>query len=200
MLQENKDGNTALTNELQKVQRVVDYIIANRGGFTFDRFQKMFVKKVQPKPFMKFWEEHLDQLRKEKRSGTADSYEDALRKFRAYRNNKDILIDEIDKSGSQRVLQLHEAVGPKRERWGIYMRSMRAVYGAVIDEGILSPADDTHAGLKIKKESTVKRVLFKENMMKFVNAALNVGRAHESRNMFVFSYFCLGINSRICAT
>ncbi len=189
----NKKLNGELSELETRAKRTVDSVIHNFGNFSFEKFDQSFRQKPTGVMFIKYWEAHVKKLRNENRSGTASSYQDALRKFSAYRKHKDLPLIEIDKAVFNGFAGFMKQSGQSTNGIGVYLRAMNAVYGAAITDGIISPAHDARQGIKVKTEATPKRALSKGNMMKIIHAALPVGRQHESRNMFVFSYYCQGI-------
>lgn len=183
-----------------KAKRIADNIISNHGTFSLEKFSREFKKTADDTSFVKFAEKHIEKLRNHDRHGTADSYNNAVKKFTAYLDNPNISVADIENRTFTGFMDFMKSNKQRINGIGIYMRSICAIYGEALHQGFVTTGLDARDGLKIKKENTAKRALSKENMLRFVNAVCERGRQEESRNMFVFSYFCQGINFKdLCA-
>jgi integrase/recombinase XerD len=190
----NNKGNDTIVDQEIKARRIAENMIATHGVFNLERFSKEFRKKADETTFFKFADKFILELREQKRDGTADSYNDALKKFKDYRDKHDILIADIERKEFTGFMEFMKKSGQTVNGIGIYTRSICAIYGRAVDQGLVPTSSDARDGLKIKKENTVKKALSKENMIKIVTARSKNKRQEESRKMFVFSYFCQGIN------
>jgi integrase/recombinase XerD len=190
----NKAGNDLITEAEIRARRIADNIISTYGVFNMERFSKEFRKKAEDASFFRFAESFISELREQKRDGTADSYSDAMKKFRQFRKQNDINIADIEKKDLTGFMEFMRKSGQGTNGIGIYTRSVCAIYGRAVEQGFVPTSSDARDGLKIKKETTAKKALSKENMLRIVEARFGNSRQEESRKMFVFSYFCQGIN------
>lgn len=173
------------------VQRCVEI----QGCFTFEKFfilQKK--KKAVTKSFVDFWDEHVKYLRKVKRGGTADSYNDARKKFIEFSGKKRYTLDQITKPLLEEfrdfMLQKQKSGGV-----GIYLRSLKAVYGVAMDKDLVKPEKDPRKNIRLKIEKTPKKALSREQLEAIRDFDLS-SKPHfvESRMMFMFSYYTQGMN------
>lgn len=65
--------------------------------FSFDCFEERFLKNGSFHGFQ-YWKAVIEGLKEEKRPGTASSYNNALKAFKKYRRNKDLLFNDISYS------------------------------------------------------------------------------------------------------
>lgn len=78
---------------------------------------------------------------------------------------------------------------------GIYLRFMSAVYGRAINRKLIKPESDPRVGLKIKAAKTPKKAIKQEEMRVLANLDLSDNpQVKESRDLFLFSYYCQGMN------
>ncbi|MEJ7643909.1 MAG: phage integrase SAM-like domain-containing protein [Chryseolinea sp.] len=76
-----------------------------------------------------------------------------------------------------------------------YFRSLKALYNKAVNEGYGDPGINPFKLLSIKKEASPKRALQKEQMAAIMNHPIDEGtRLFHSRNYFVFSFLCRGMN------
>jgi integrase/recombinase XerD len=189
----NNAGNTKIIEIEIKARRIADNMIVNKGVFDIEQFSREFRKKADRASFFKFAASHIEKLRKHDRDGTADSYRDAVAKLATY-SVRDINISDMTLKTFTDFMDWMTEKKQSINGIGIYMRSICAIYGAAITEGLVPSGTDARIGLVIKREDTFKRALSRENIDLIVNARFENARQEDSRRIFVFSYFCAGIN------
>lgn len=76
-----------------------------------------------------------------------------------------------------------------------YFRTLKALYNKAANEGYADAGINPFKQISIKKEATAKRALQKEQMAAIMNHKIDEGtRLYHSRNYFVFSFLCRGMN------
>lgn len=184
----------AVQKKFSDVRRDVIKCVEIHGCFTFEKFMEIHTNKKSKKTMLDFWEDHLRYLRKVDRDGTADSYENAKKKFEEFSGKKKYTLDQITRQVFEEfrdyMLQKQSSNGT-----GIYLRSMKAVYGEALKKDLVKPEKDPRMGIKLKMEKTTKKALSSEQLYTLMNLDLS-SKPHfvESRMLFLFSYYCQGMN------
>ena len=168
-----------------------------------DELQKMITirlfgenKTVKKKEyFFVFTESIIEDLIKAKRIGSATSYRTTLNSFKAYLNEKDILLMKID----HKFLTDYEThclnKGMKINAIGVYLRTLRAIINRAIDEEILLHSKYPFRKFSIKSEKTEKRAITREEIQKVLDLKLKEGSSHwHAKNYFTFMFNMRGMN------
>lgn len=89
---------------------------------------------------------------------TAETYRAALNSFRAYRADRDIMLDSLTADTMMAYQVWHRARGNTLNTISFYLRILRAVYRRAVDEGAI---DDLHPFRRVYTgvDKTVKRAL-----------------------------------------
>lgn len=194
-----------------KIDKVVAAAIIARDKvshgrpFSFGRFEKEFAVQGAAKGFLSIFQDHLQQLRSENRVGTYKVYLNAYSAFNDFRKGRDLSPFDV----TVQVLKDFEAFlqrrGCRRTSIGIYMRSMKVIYNLIADN---TPAllenypfarkQTDRQRYKIKTGSGHKgESLSIEQLQKFI--ALKTDPyfpEHEAKLLWLFSFFCQGMNMR----
>ncbi|WP_075350486.1 site-specific integrase [Algoriphagus marinus] len=190
--------NKKIQGLLEKAKEIIKKILVLQDEFDFDRFSLEFsdASPLQSgENFISFWESVIKELRAEKRMGTAASYENALNKFRKFMKDRPIPIRMISQHTFEKFRIFMVQSGQSTNGVGIYLRSMSAVYGRAVNRKLVKPESDPRSGFKIKTARTPKKAIKQEEMKKLDLVDLSkTPFVDESRDMFVFSYYCQGMN------
>ncbi|PCI95499.1 MAG: hypothetical protein COB15_12125 [Flavobacteriales bacterium] len=153
-------------------------------------------KTIQKKEyFFVFTESIIKDLIRAKRIGSATSYKTTLNSFRAFLNEKDILLMKID----HKFLTDYEThclnKGMKINAIGVYLRTLRAIINRAIDEDILLHTKYPFRKFSIKSEKTEKRAITREQLKKVLDLKLKKGTSHwHAKNYFTFMFNMRGMN------
>ena len=190
--------NKKVQGLLEKAKEIVKKILVLHDEFDFDLFSLEFSESSPTQSgenFLSFWESVIKDLRAENRNGTADSYENALNKFRKFMKDRPIPIRQISQHTFEKFRIFMVQSGQTTNGIGIYLRSMSAVYGRAISRKLVKPEEDPRVGFKVKSARTPKKAIKQEEMRVLANLDLSKNPfVEESRDMFLFSYFCQGMN------
>jgi site-specific recombinase XerD len=188
-----------ITKRIQEVQQVLlNGEIANHNVSADDVLSSIH-KKRQSNSFVTFGLEYCEGIKKQGRVKTASSYKEAIMRLTKALNIKDVSFQDLTPS---KLLKLESALlkdSVSENSISVYMRSLRAIYNRGIIEGIVTDANYPFKAYKIGKlnNKTVKRAITKEEVNAIINLNLEPGSKIDfSRKVFVFSYYCRGINFR----
>ncbi len=162
--------------------------------YTTDKIVSIFQKQRSEHFFFRFMQGIIDLLICMSKHRTAETYTAALRSFSSFRNNEDILLNEVDSD----LMQLYEAYLHNktltRNTISFYMRILRAVYNRAIEKGLTEqhyPFKHVYTGI----DKTVKRAV----PLKFIKRIKNLDLSLKpnldfARNMFLFSFYTRGMS------
>lgn len=190
--------------------------ISGKGNFTFERFEREFLEKTSNRGFFSFFEEYLDNLKKEERIGTYESYNGIFKAFKKFRKGKDI--DPIDLTTE--VLKSYEAYlqtpkprpSKKEEKTfafankttiGMHMRTIRAVYNFMLGSFPFLQEHYPFSTKGSKKDKYKIRTgsgkqgdaLELEDLKKFFNTTpIESSIEWKAKLYWLFSFYCNGMN------
>ncbi len=125
---------------------------------------------------------------------TAENYSCTLKSFMQFREDRDILMSEIDSD----LMQLYEAYlhgkGTVRNTSSFYMRILRAVYNRALEKQLMeqrNPFRHVYTGV----DKTVKRAIPLSAIKHMKNLDLSLQPNLEfARDMFLFSFYTRGMS------
>lgn len=162
--------------------------------YTADNIVFIFQKQSSEHFFFRSMQGIIDLLTRMNQYRTAETYTATLRSFSSFRNNEDILLNEVDSD----LMRLYEAYlhnkALARNTISFYMRILRAVYNRAIEKGLTEqhyPFKHVYTGI----DKTVKRAV----PLKFLKRIKNLDLSSKpnldfARNMFLFSFYTRGMS------
>lgn len=185
----------AKESELQK--RILE-LQAHGEGFTIDDIFEDS-GKIQAKTVGEFYTALIKKYQKKGETGNARIYLDSYRSIKTFRNDRmnfvfaDITVRWLDKY----EVWMREK-GSKETTMSVLFRTLRSTYNKAIQAGVVDKKAYPFNAYKISKFdiTTQKRAISKEDIAKIMEVDLSSKREYIelSRDIFVFSYLCGGIN------
>lgn len=178
--------------------RRLEFIIRQQENksvsYTVDSIVSIFQKQASEHTFFRFMQGIIALLIRMNKHRTAETYTAALRSFSSFRNDEDVLLNEVDSD----LMQLYEAYlynkALTRNTISFYMRILRAVYNRAIEKGLTEqhyPFRHVYTGI----DKTVKRAI----PLKFIKRIKNLDLSSKpnldfARDMFLFSFYTRGMS------
>jgi len=173
-------------------------IVENLDDFTFERFERSYLSgKTSKNNLFILYNDYISQLKKEGKIGTAISYEYSMKSLQRFKNNLSFvkITSEFLKEYEKWML----ANGKSITTVGIYLRSLKAIYNVAISKGYIPQEKypfgnnkyQIPAGRNIKKALTIKEV---KKIFDYTPSD-DYSEAY-SRDMWLFSYLCNGVNMK----
>ncbi|WP_163377792.1 site-specific integrase [Cyclobacterium sp. SYSU L10401] len=168
--------------------------LKNLNVFTFDAFEEQFFEQRNTQNSVSFaFEKYIDQLKAEKRLGTAVSYECAKNSLAGYK--KDLTFAEVTPS----LLKKYESWMLERNKSvstvGIYLRSLKAVYNVQNIDKSIYPFGEGKNKYSIPTGRNIKKALTVEEIAKIYNYEAKPGTTKEmAKDYWLFLYLCNGMN------
>lgn len=134
---------------------------------------------------------HLNTLGKYR---TAETYATSLNSFKRFRNNRDILLEDIDSDTISSYEVYLKDTGVSANTSSFYMRNLRALYNKAVDKGLTTqkfPFKHVYTGI----DKTVKRAISLSAVRKLKAFDLSYKPQLEfARDMFLFSFYTRGMS------
>ncbi|MDL2320117.1 site-specific integrase [Alistipes sp. OttesenSCG-928-B03] len=190
--------NQIIRTKESELQKRIFELQARGEGFTIDDIFEDS-GKIQAKTVGEFYTTLIEKYQKKGETGNARIYLDSYRSIKTFRNDR---MNFIFADITVRWLEKYEAwmreKGCKETTMSVLFRTLRSTYNKAIQAGAVDKKAYPFNNYKISKydTKTQKRAISKEDIMKIMQADLSGKRENIrlSRDIFVFSYFCGGIN------
>ncbi len=189
-----KNINECIGWDIKRFDVIIKLFETKRQSYSADDIMNSFKNKKENQTLCNFMQKIITQLIKMRKYRTSETYSAALKSFMSFRENKDILLDEIDSD----TILMYEAYlrnkGLKKNSTSFYMRILRAVYNRAVEKdltGQRNPFKHVYTGV----DKTVKRAIsFKAiKKIKELNLYDNPPLCF-ARDLFLFSFYTRGMS------
>lgn len=195
-----KETKIELEGIVAKANRIIKKM---DEGFVLSKFEReMFGNVVANGDIVSHYNKYIKDLSENGRASTADTYRLSLRSILAFAgSDKKPATGLAFTSITVDFLNRYEKWMAKEEKSkttvGIYLRSLRSIFNAAIEQGLV-PADIyPFKKYKIPTGQNVKLALDKSALKKLFTAKLEPGSIKaKARDFWFFSYQCNGMNFR----
>lgn len=207
----NEEGNTIIVtgsnrqNYLQSVEERVDWDIKRlkstirqlenkRVKYTADDIIDAFLNQSNEHSLFNFMQGVIAQLQQIGKQRTSETYRCTLKSFMQFREDKDVLLADVDSD----LMLIYEAYlhnrGLTRNSISFYMRILRAVYNRAVEMDLTTnrnPFKHVYTGI----DKTIKRAIPLKVIKQIKNLDLSLQPSLDfSRDMFMFSFYTRGMS------
>ena len=180
--------------DLKRFEMTIRKLGNQKSTFTADEIIGSFQNGTDEQSFFNFMQGVIAHLRQMGKIRTAENYSCTLKSFMQFRQDRDILLSEIDSD----LMQLYEAYlhgkGVVRNTSSFYMRILRAVYNRALEKELVeqrNPFKHVYTGV----DKTVKRAVPLSAIKRMKNLDLSLQPNLEfARDMFLFSFYTRGMS------
>lgn len=180
--------------DIKRLRNIISHWENKQISYTAGEIISVFQKAANEQTLFNFMNGITAQLRQMGEHRTSETYHATLRSFMQFRENKDILLDEIDSD----LMLMYEAWlrnrGLSKNSSSFYMRILRAVYNRAVEKELTSnrnPFKHVYTGI----DKTVKRAISLKAIKKIKNLDLSLQPALDfARDMFLFSFYTRGMS------
>ena len=182
--------------KLADAKKLVLNLENEQQDFTVNDFEKKYRNQNKHTTFYVYLDELIESLITQGRISYANSHKDLKRVILKFQP-KDFTFSEITTSFLKKLELFMREKNMKENTLGIYFRTLRATYKKAIADGYIKKDNYPFDDFKVSKlkSTTTKRAIRKEDVQKIAALDIPIGtRIYDSRNFFLFSYYCAGMN------
>lgn len=184
---------------MQNVEIKARLILSKLAVFTFQKFETEFNGQTKDAAdIFPFFDDYIQDLKAEGRIKTAISYQTAANAFKKFVGNKKLHLLDITSSFLKKFQEFQVGEGKSITTVGIYARALRVIYNNCISRGVIKKEADYPFGrgkFIIPSGKNIKKALTIDEIKKIYELQLEPGsNSARARDMWMFSYFCSGIN------
>jgi integrase/recombinase XerD len=155
---------------------------------------KDLLMRTRSSDFMKFMEDHINELKESSQFSTAEKYHASLISLKEYTGKSELAFDEI----TVEFINAYEKhlVGKDKARWTIHglIKNIKALFNKAIQKGIIDPGLSPFITIRLKQGKPSKERLSMEEIEKIEELKLKERSLIDNvRNAFLFSFYNAGI-------
>jgi integrase/recombinase XerD len=192
-----KKAYRELNSEIITLKNRVDKIVNNLKPFTFEKFKNEYYGRIKDaSDIYSIFDAYIASLEKEDRFKTATSYRTAKISIQKYKPK--VSLYDITPAFLQGYQSTMLSQGKSITTIGIYLRSLRTIYNYAVSEGIIK-RDENYPFVKkkyvIPASRNIKKALNEIQLAALIKYDAMPGTKEDwARDMWLFSYYCSGIN------
>ena len=180
--------------DIKCLQNIIKQLENKRVKYTAEDIISTFQKQANEQSLFNFMQSVIVQLQQMGKQRTSETYRATLRSFMQFREDKDILLEEIDSD----TMLLYEAYlrnrGLTKNSTSFYMRILRAVYNRAVEKDLTTnrnPFKHVYTGI----DKTIKRAIPLKAIKKIKSLGLSLQPSLDfARDMFLFSFYTRGMS------
>ena len=180
--------------DIKRLQSIINQLENKRVKYTADDIISTFQKHANEQSLFNFMQGVIAQLQKMGKQRTSETYRCTLKSFMQFREDKDVLLEDIDSD----LMLMYEAYlrgrGLTKNSTSFYMRILRAVYNRAIEKDLTSnrnPFKHVYTGI----DKTIKRAIPLKAIKQIKNLDLSLQPSLDfARDMFLFSFYTRGMS------
>lgn len=180
--------------DLKRLNTIIDRFDKRSRRYTADDIIYAFNTQLQKQSFINFMQDVITALQLLNKYRTAENYTTTLNSFTRFRDNEDLLLDEIDSDLMMRYEAYLSNRGVTKNTISFYMRILRAVYNRAVERELTeqrNPFRHVYTGI----DKTVKRAISFAAIRRIKDIDLSFYPALDfARDMFLFSFYTRGMS------
>ena len=180
--------------DVKRLQSIINQLENKRVKYTADDIIYTFQKQANEQSLFNFMQSIIAQLQQMGKQRTSETYRCTLKSFIQFREDKDVLLEDIDSD----LMLMYEAYlrnkGLTKNSTSFYMRILRAVYNRAVEKDLTTnrnPFKHVYTGI----DKTIKRAIPLKVIKQIKNLDLSLQPSLDfARDMFLFSFYTRGMS------
>ena len=180
--------------DIKRLQTIINQLENKRVKYTADDIITTFQKQANEQSLFNFMQGVIAQLQQMGKQRTSETYRCTLKSFMQFREDKDVLLEDIDSD----LMLMYEAYlrnkGLTKNSTSFYMRILRAVYNRAVEKDLTTnrnPFKHVYTGI----DKTIKRAIPLKAIKQIKNLDLSLQPSLDfARDMFLFSFYTRGMS------
>ena len=180
--------------DIKRLQSIINQLENKRVKYTADDIIATFQKQANEQSLFNFMQGVIAQLQQMGKQRTSETYRCTLKSFMQFREDKDVLLEDIDSD----LMLMYEAYlrnkGLTKNSTSFYMRILRAVYNRAVEKDLITnrnPFKHVYTGI----DKTIKRAIPLKAIKQIKNLDLSLQPSLDfARDMFMFSFYTRGMS------
>ncbi len=185
---------SAIAWELRLRRRTLNRLETSNDDLSLNELCEAFSLLPPCKTVFTFLEEQVERQEQMQKYGTANTYISAYRRFKEYRQNKDLVFDELTPDMMEEYEAWLANRNQKPNTIRFYLRTLSTLFCKAASCGILSEERKLFGRVRLSYVTTAKRALSEAAILALLNLELGAGTTLAfARDMFMFSFYMRGM-------
>ena len=180
--------------DVERLTKIIRKLETDGLSYSADDVIDEFHRYTDEYSLFNFMEGIIAKLKQNGKIRTSETYAAALRSFRKFRKDEDIMLDCINSEVMEAYEAWHRSRGVAPNTVSFYTRILRAVYNRAIEDGIIenrNPFRHVYTGI----DKTVKRALPLQTIKQIKALDLSLHPTLDyARDMFMLSFMLRGMS------
>ena len=190
-----KKINYYIDTEIMKLKKIILDLESTTSFYTVDDILNVYQRKTSFVSVFNYIREIIDSLDRVGKNGNSNVYRGTMGILQKYSKGRDLTFEEINYSFLRNFEAHLQAKGSKINTISFYMRTIRSIFNRAIKDGIVREEHYPFKKIKIKKEKTIKRALYRDDIAAIKNYNLTSRPPLElARDVFMFSFYMRGMS------
>ena len=180
--------------DIKRLQYIISQLENKRVKYTADDIISTFQRQADEQSLFNFMQGIIAQLQQMGKQRTSETYRCTLKSFMQFREDKDVLLEDIDSD----LMLMYEAYlrnrGLTKNSTSFYMRILRAVYNRAVEKDLTinrNPFKHVYTGI----DKTIKRAIPLKAIKQIKSLDLSLQPSLDfARDMFLFSFYTRGMS------
>ena len=180
--------------DIKRLHSIIAHLESKRVKYTADDIISTFQKQANEQSLFNFMQGVITKLQQMDKQRTSETYRCTLKSFMQFREDKDVLLEDIDSD----LMMMYEAYlrgrGLTKNSTSFYMRILRAVYNRAVEKDLttnLNPFKHVYTGI----DKTIKRAIPLKAIKQIKSLDLSLQPSLDfARDMFLFSFYTRGMS------
>ena len=180
--------------DIKRLHSIIAHLENKRVKYTADDIISTFQKQANEQSLFNFMQGVITKLQQMDKQRTSETYRCTLKSFMQFREDKDVLLEDIDSD----LMMMYEAYlrnkGLTKNSTSFYMRILRAVYNRAVEKDLTTnrnPFKHVYTGI----DKTIKRAIPLKAIKQIKNLDLSLQPSLDfARDMFLFSFYTRGMS------
>lgn len=180
--------------DIKRLQSIINQLENKQVKYTADEIVSTFQRQANEQSLFSFMQVVIAQLQQMGKQRTSETYRCTLKSFMQFREDKDVLLEDIDSN----LMLMYEAYlrnrGLTKNSTSFYMRILRAVYNRAVEKDLTTnrnPFKHVYTGI----DKTIKRAIPLKAIKQIKNLDLSLQPSLDfARDMFLFSFYTRGMS------
>lgn len=192
---ERQKCNFYIESEVLKVKKILlDFTVMGKE-YTLEDVIKSYRHVSSGVYVYDYIRDIADSLEKLGKNGNSNVYRGTMGVLQHFNKKQDLTFEEVNYSFIKNFEIYLQQKGCKVNTVSIYLRTIRSVYNRAIRDGIVAEEYYPFKKITIRKEKTMKRAIYKEEIaaIRKLNIAASP-RLELARDIFLFSFYMRGMS------
>ena len=185
---------SAIAWELRQRKEKIIKLETSNADFSLNELCEAFSCLPPCKTVFTFLKEQVERQKRMQKHGTANTYISAYRRFKEYRQDRDLVFDELTPDMMEEYEAWLANRNQKPNTIRFYLRTLNTLFCRAANDGLLVDGRKLFQRVRMSYATTTKRAISEADILAMQNLKLKpLSTLAFARDMFMFSFYMRGM-------